>query len=442
MTGSKPLVAIVGRPNVGKSTLFNRLAGRRAAVVSDVPGTTRDRVSLETVLGHRQVILVDTGGLEGGPDMPLAAQVTAQVEVAIQEADVIIFLTDALEGVTPADEDIAQRLRRAGKPILLVANKADNDQRAQGAAEFYRLGLGDPLAVSAYHARGVDELEAALLAIIPEGAPESNGAQDRLALAIIGRVNVGKSSLLNAILGHDRAIVSETPGTTRDAIDTPFAYKGQEVLLIDTAGIRRPGKIARGIEKYAVLRALQAIDRSDVVLLVLDATELPTAQDAHLAGRVANAFKGMVLVVNKWDLAPTLGMDQPRAVQALRQQLKFMAYAPVRFASALRGTGIEEVLDAALMVHQERRKSVSREQLASAVMDALAENPPPSRAGRSLRVTRTVQEGVSPPTFTLHVNDPTLVHFSYYRYLENRLRESLGFRWNRLKLVFQGRKVA
>ncbi|MFC1935933.1 ribosome biogenesis GTPase Der, partial [Chloroflexota bacterium] len=413
---SKPLIAIVGRPNVGKSTLFNRLVGRRAAVVTDVPGTTRDRISLDAVWSGRSFIIVDTGGLEPEPASPLAQRVKAQVEMAIEAADSIIFLTDAQDGPTPVDEEISERLRQAEKPVALAVNKADNAALAQEAVDFYRLGLGAPLPISAHHNRGINNLMEAVLATIPESR-EAEAEEDVLSLAIVGRVNVGKSALLNSILGEERTIVSETPGTTRDAIDTPVLYQGQKLLLIDTAGIRRRGLVAPGIERYSVLRAVQAVDRADVVFLVLDASDLATAQDTHIAGQVADAFKGAVIVVNKWDLAPQLGLDQADCLAEIRRRFKFMPYAPVRFASALQNSGVTDTLNAAFMVYQERNKTVSRQELSSAVTAAMAKHLPPSKGRRSLRLDRVAQEGVNPPTFVFYVNDAKLIHFSYHRYL-------------------------
>ena len=439
MTMSKPLIAIVGRPNVGKSTLFNRLVGRSAAVVTDVPGTTRDRISLDAEWDGHRFIIVDTGGLESEPVSFLVHQITAQIEMAIQEADSIIFLTDVRDGLTPGDVEISERLRHTDKPVTLAVNKADNSTLAQGAVDFYSLGSGDPIPISAHHNRGIDDLMAAVLATAPE-ATETETDENVLPLAIVGRVNVGKSALLNAILGEERTIVSEMPGTTRDAIDTPILYHDQKMLLIDTAGIRRRGRIVPGIERYSVLRAVRAIDRAEVTFLTLDASDLATAQDTHIAGQVADAFKGTVIVVNKWDLATNLGLDQAACLAELRRRFKFMPYTPIRFTSALEKTGITDALDIALMVYQERRKTVTQQHLSSVVLAAMAEHAPPSRGRRSLRLNRVAQEGVNPPTFVFYVNDPELVHFSYHRYLENRLRDSLGFRWSHLKLVFKNAK--
>ena len=437
---SKPLVAIVGRPNVGKSSLFNRLVRSPMAVVAETAGTTRDRVSTEVTYDDRALVLVDTGGLEPLPESPIEEQVQVQVEIAIQDADAIILLTDVLDGCTPIDDEIAERLRRTEKPVVLAANKSDNARRAHGTADFFRLGLGEAIPVSAYHDVGIGSLMEALFAALPEQAGPAEPEADIPALAIVGRTNVGKSALLNAILGEERAIVSEVPGTTRDALDTSLLYRDQRLLLIDTAGIRRRGKIAPGIERYSALRSIRAIYRAQVAFLVLDATELVTAQDTHIAGEVADAYKGAVVLVNKWDLASELGLDQASYMSQIRSRLKFMPYAPIRFVSALRKQGIGEALDAALMVFEERGKWVPQNQLHSMVMTSLSEHLPPGKGRRHLTVRKVVQQGVNPPTFTFYVNDPELVHFSYQRYLENRLRDGLGYRWSHLKLQFKGRE--
>ncbi|MSQ22912.1 MAG: ribosome biogenesis GTPase Der [Dehalococcoidia bacterium] len=437
---SKPSIVIVGRPNVGKSTLFNRLVGRRAAVVTDIPGTTRDRIALDAEWWGHRFIVVDTGGLEAAPTTPMYQQVVAQAMLAMETADAIIFVTDVHDGPTPADMDISHQLRRTGKPVVLAVNKTDNSTLEQETMEFYRLGLGDPIAISAHHNRGIDDLMDAVMATIPQEEEAENDVTGLLSLAIVGRTNVGKSALLNAILGEERVIVSETPGTTRDAIDTPTIYQDQKMLLIDTAGIRRPGRVEQGIETYSVLRTLRAVDRADVVFLVLDAADMVAAQDTHIAGHVIDAFKGLVIVVNKWDLATQLGLDEAGCLEEIRQRFKFLPYAPVRFTSALNKTGVAGALDAALMVYRDCSKEVSHHKLYSAVLDAMAENQPSSRKGRLLRLKGVAQEGVRPPTFVFYVNDASLAHFSYRRYLENRLRETLAFRWSHLKLVFKDAK--
>ncbi len=435
---TKPLVAIVGRPNVGKSTLFNRLAGQPTAIVSDIPGTTRDRVTSETVWGERPFILVDTGGLEAAPQTELWRQIKGQIEMAIAEADVIIMLVDARSGVTPADTDVADALRRAVKPIVLAANKADIEAHESEALVFYELGLGDPLPVSAYHNRGIDDLMAQVIALFPAGPP--NPAPDAdLRLAIVGRTNVGKSMLLNTLAGQDRAIVNEVPGTTRDALDTLMAYGPLSVLLIDTAGLRRRGRIEPGIERYSALRAIRAIDRADVAVLLMDATELATAQDAHIANYILDAYKGIVLAVNKWDLARDLDLTQDEASMRVRERFKFARYAPVCFVSALRGTGIDGLVDMAQSVSQQWSKGLPRYALRRTILDAVAEHPPATSGRRTLKIYGVAQDQVGPPSFTFYVNRSDIVHFAYKRYLENTLRRVYGFEGSPLKMRFKGR---
>lgn len=438
----KPLIAIVGRPNVGKSTLFNRLVGRRVAVVSEISGTTRDRIVLDAVWDDRSVTLVDTGGLEPEPQTSLSEQVREQVETAIETADAIIFLADVRDGVTSVDMDIAEELRRTAKPVVLAASKADNESMSMGAVDFYSLGFGDPLPVSVHHNIGIDRLMTNVLRELPRAEVSDEEEGDVLALAIVGRVNVGKSALLNAILGEQRTIVSELPGTTRDAIDTSMLYKGQRFRLIDTAGIRRRGRIERGIEKYSVLRSTTAIERSHVALIVLDASDLVAAQDMHIAGQVAGAYRGCVLVANKWDLASKAGLDQADILAWLRERFKFMPYAPIRFVSAVHGSNVSSLLDTSVVVYKQSYTWIDPAKLRSVVWDAMAGHQPPSRGKRTLRLSRVVQEDVGPPTIAFYVNAPDLVHFSYRRYLENKLRNELGFRYTHLKLVFKSRRGA
>lgn len=433
---TKPIVAIVGRPNVGKSTVFNRLAGKRLAIIEDEPGTTRDRLYADIAWRESALTIVDTGGFLLAPDTDIAQRVKNQVEVAIDEADAIIFLVDVLDGVTHLDRDIAEMLRRCDKPVMLAANKADNERRSLDAAEFYKLALGDPLPVSAYHDIGIDELLDRVVASLPYIPPEEE--LEMMKVAIVGRPNVGKSTLLNAILHEERAIVTETPGTTRDAIDTVFEYDGERMLLIDTAGIRRRGRIEVGIERYGAARALRAIARADVALLLTEATEPVTAQDAHIAGYIQQAFKGMVLVVNKWDLVEEIA-DRTQYSREIRRRLRFMPYTPILYVSASFGKGIEDVLRAAREIYEGRKKRIPTAQLNSLVRDAVAAHAPPSAAGKKLKMLYATQAETSPPTFIFFVNDPTLMHFSYRRYLENRLRQSFGFKGTPLRLIFKRR---
>ncbi len=435
---TKPIVAIVGRQNVGKSTLFNRIVGEDRAIVEDAPGTTRDRVYADTSWRGLPFTIVDTGGLEPDPSSDISQRVKEQVEVAIAEADAIIFLVDVVDGVTHTDHDIANMLRRTPKPVVLAANKADNPKREAEAVQFYELSIGDPIPISAYHGTGTGELLDRVTSLLPS-PPPTEEVEERIRVAIVGRRNVGKSTLLNAILGEERAIVSEIPGTTRDAIDTPLIFDNQPMLLIDTAGIRRRGRVEMGIEHYSVIRALRAISRADVALLVTDATEeATTAQDMHIAGYIRQAFKGIVLVVNKWDLARE--RDVAQYTQMIRKKLCFMPYVPILFTSAKFGEGVDKVLPTAKKVFEERAKRLSTPQVNSVVSEAVVSHSPPTVAGRRLRILYATQAETSPPTFVFFVNDPKLVHFSYQRYLENKLRDAFGFAGTPLRLIFKSRR--
>ncbi len=438
---ANPLVAIVGRPNVGKSTLFNRITGSRDAIVSDVPGTTRDRLLAETGWDGRRFTLVDMGGLEPRPQDYLRQKVRAQVELAISEADVIIFLMDVVDGLTPIDEEIVEMLRRNEKQLVLAVNKVDNERRGASTVEFYRLGFGEPYAVSAYHNLGIYDLMDRVVSLLPHPSEEVEGVgEGGIRLAIVGRTNVGKSMLMNAILGQERSIVTEVPGTTRDALNTEFVYDGRSVTLVDTAGIRRPGRVEKGIEYYSVLRAVRAVQRCDIALLVLDATQLAPAQDAHISGHAWDSYKGLIGVVNKWDLVPRVdGIEKERAIQAVRERLHFMPYVPICFTSALLEQGIQDLMALAFTVHQERLTQVSPGRLNYVLNDALADHMPPVRGGRRPKIKQVRQVGVNPPTFVFSSSNPELVHFSYERFLENRLRSAFGFTHTHLRLVFRER---
>ena len=434
----KPIVAIVGRPNVGKSTLFNRLVGRREAIVSEIAGTTRDRITTETVWADHPFILVDTGGLDLFPETDLWRKVKCEVDIAIDEADIIIMLADATSGVVAADRDVADALRATSKKVLLAINKTDNQQRETLALEFYELSLGDPIPISAYHNTGIDDLMSEVVARFPS-EPQFLEPDADLKIAIVGRTNVGKSLLLNAITGQERAIVSEIPGTTRDALDTLMTYNEKSMLLIDTAGIRRSGKIDPGIEKYSVLRSIRAIDRADEAILVIDASEPATSQDTHIASYILGAYKGIVLAVNKWDLAPEFGLNQETATQKLKERFKFAPFAPICFTSALRVTGIETLLDTVQEVYEEWTKGLPRYELSRRVMSAVAEHPPSVARKGSLKIYSVSQDNTGPPSFTFYVNRSDMVHFSYARYLENKLREAFEFKGSPLRMRFKGR---
>ncbi len=445
----KPIVAIVGRPNVGKSTLFNRLVGERLAITHEVPGTTRDRLYAEAEWGGVSFILVDTAGLEldssdsfdapfdEARDWDLMAQVRAQAQMAIAEADVILFLVDVKDGLTAGDEEVAQVLRRTAKPVLLAVNKAESQARLEEAVEFYALGLGEPYPISALHGTGSGDLLDQIVRAFP--VEEEEEELEAVKIAIVGRPNVGKSSLLNKILGQERAIVHDVPGTTRDAIDTQVEWEGETVVLIDTAGIRRKGRIQRGVEEYSVLRALRTINRADVVLLLIDAVEGATAQDAHIAGYILEEAKSVVVVVNKWDLVEKDTYTMLVYMEHIRTVLRFLDYVPVIFISALTGQRVDEVLPTALRVHENRFIRIPTAELNRILQEAIARHAPPSKAGKRLKFYYATQATVDPPTFVFFVNDPRLVHFSYERYLENRLREHYGFLGTPLRLSFRKR---
>jgi GTP-binding protein len=456
----KPIVALVGRPNVGKSTLFNRIVGRRMAIVEDLPGTTRDRLYAEADWGGVDFIVVDTGGLEVGTNKGQAAkrrqptpigqtagvesglfldQMRDQAQVAIAEAEVVVFLVDTEAGLTSSDQEVADVLRRTEKPVILVANKADNNRRRADAVEFYALGLGDPIPISAQHGHGSGDLLDAIVEALPP-TEEVEDEDERVRIAIVGRPNVGKSSLLNRLLGVERVIVSEVAGTTRDAIDTEIEFEGQQMVLIDTAGIRRRGKIAPGVEKYSVLRALKAINRANVCLLLIDAQDKVTAQDQHIAGYILDEAKSVVVVVNKWDTVEKDTHTMPQYTKEIRAALRFMDYVPVLFISAETGQRVQQTLQVALQVQTERTRRISTADLNRLLQDAVARHPPKSKSGQRVRFYYVTQPEVDPPTFVFFVNDHKLVHFTYERYLENRIRESHGFLGTPLRLVFRSRR--
>jgi GTP-binding protein len=430
---TRPIVAIVGRTNVGKSTLLNRLAGRRLAVVADLPGTTRDRVFAFVSWQGRELTVVDTGGWQTKPSTSLEQKVKQQVEAAIAQAAAIIFLVDAKDGAIAADEEIADVLRTANKPIILAVNKVDSAKQVNQVADFYHLGMGEPIAISAHHNRGIDDLMDAVLASLPP-QPISIAEPGEAKLAIVGRPNVGKSTLLNTLLGDERAIVHESPGTTRDSLDAIIQWDDKEILLVDTAGIKRRGRVGAGVDYYSLLRALQAINRCDVALLLIDASEFITAQDMHIAGYIIEVGKGIILLVNKWDLVPKEQRQEFK--HSMEQRLRFVSYTPIIYISAKLGQGVNRVLPQAWEIWQERQKRIPQSEVDELVKQAVSSHPPPRTGSRRLHIARAYQDESQPATFVLKVNDPKLVHFSYHRYLENKLRRGLGFRGVPLKLIF------
>ena len=430
---TRPIVAIVGRTNVGKSTLLNRLAGRRIAVVADLPGTTRDRVFAFVAWQGRELTVVDTGGWQTKPSTSLEQKVKQQVEAAIAQADAIIFLVDAKDGAIAADEEIADILRTANKPIMLAVNKVDSAKQANQVADFYHLGMSEPMAISAHHNRGIDELMDAVLASLPP-QPISIAEPGEAKLAIVGRPNVGKSTLLNTLLGDERAIVHESPGITRDSLDAIIQWDDKEILLVDTAGIKRRGRVDAGVDYYSLLRALQAINRCDVALLLIDASEFITAQDMHIAGYIIEVGKGIILLVNKWDLVPKEQRQEFK--HSMEQRLRFAPYTPIIYISAKLGQGVSRILPQAWEIWQERQKRIPQSEVDGLVKQAASSHPPPRTGSRRLHIARAYQDESQPATFVLKVNNPKLVHFSYQRYLENKLRRGFGFRGVPLKLIF------
>jgi GTP-binding protein len=452
---TKPLVAIVGRPNVGKSTLFNRLIGERLAIVDNVAGTTRDRLYAESSWNGRLFGLVDTGGIDpthGGKSVlsigsaDFIEDIKSQAITAVQDADVVLFVTDGEAGVTPPDREVAEILRRNQRknaegifqpPIFVVVNKCDSASRRATAGEFYELGLGDPYPISAVHGTDVGDLLDALVKSFPTTEEQED---DSIKIAIVGKPNSGKSSLLNKLVGKQRAIVSPIAGTTRDAVDTRFDVEGLHVTLIDTAGIRRRGKIGRGVEQYSVLRSFKAIERSDVVLLLIDATSGITAQDAHIAGFILEAWKSCVVLVNKWDAVEKNNETMEEYTLKIRADLNFMDYVPLLFISALTGQRVEQVLPLALRVQEERLARLSTSKINRVLVEAQDSHAAPARAGRQLKLFYGTQVRSDPPTFMIYVNDPKLMHFSYSRYLENRLRAEYGFLGTPIRIVTKGRR--
>lgn len=441
----KPLLAIVGRPNTGKSTLFNRLVGERRAIVSDTPGTTRDRLYGDAEWLGVDFTIIDTGGLQDDDELgqlttrQIGERTQAQAGFAIAEADVILFLVDGKSGLTAADLDVAEVVRESGKPVILGVNKTESESRREAAWEFYELGLGEPIAFSALHGIGTGDLLDEIVRQLPrtlDDAPE----EDLPAIAIIGRPNVGKSALLNALIGSERSIVADLPGTTRDTIDTVVDWAGNRVLLIDTAGIRRRGRIETGIEKYSVLRSQRAVDRADVALVVIDADEGFTAQDQHIAGYVVEQGKGLVLVVNKWDLVKKDHKTMDEFREKAAEAFNFAPWAPLVFVSALSGQRVNQIIEIALHVIGERQKRVSTGELNRLLRDAVAKHPPPSRAGKWLKFYYATQADIEPPRFVFFCNDPRSVHFSYERYLDNRLRDEYRFDGTPIVLQFRGRR--
>jgi GTPase len=437
----RPIIAIVGRPNVGKSTLFNRLVGQRRALVRDVPGVTRDRLYGQVAFERWQATVIDTGGFDPSSEEPLIEGVRRQVMMAVEEADLVLFVVDARASVTGLDAEIARALRRSARPVVLVANKVDAGGMESAVAELYRLGFGEPAPVSAEHGRGVAEM----LEVVRDRAPRDEAPPTPhgvVHLAVIGRPNVGKSSLVNAMVGSERVLVHDVPGTTRDAVDTAFEYAGRPYVLVDTAGIRRKGKVSEALEKLAVVMALRSLERCQVALLVVDSSDGLTAQDAHIAGYAHEAGRAVVVVVNKWDLVPPGMVRKAEVVEQIRERLPFIDYAPVCFTSATQGEGVRELFEAVNQVAAEAQRRVTPAEVAAVVKQAV-DRRPASLRGEPLTVQSAVQVSAAPPTFALKVNWPEEVHFSYQRYLIRSLRLAFGFTGSPIRLSLRratGRK--
>jgi GTP-binding protein len=432
----KPLVALVGRPNVGKSTLFNRIIGERRAIIQDEPGTTRDRNYGEGEWLGREFLVVDTGGLLLRDEDHFAPRIRQQALAAMEEADAIVFVVDAKDGLTTADREVAELLRTTTKPVVLAANKAESHERRMNAVEFYELGIGEPITITAQHGTGVGDLLDEVVAVLPPRTVEDE-EDESIRVAIVGRPNVGKSSLLNKLLREERVMVSPIAGTTRDAIDTALTWEGQPFTLIDTAGIRRRGKVEHGVEYVSVLGAMKALERADVALLLIDAVDGVTAQDTHVAGYILENYKSVVVVVNKWDAIEKDTHTMPEYEARVREELAFMPYVPVMFISALTGQRVNKVLEMVQLVYAERHKRVPTAELNRLMRDVTTRHAPPTQGNRKLRFRFATQAEVSPPTFVFFVNHEEMVHFSYQRYIENNLREQYKFVGTPIRMRFR-----
>ena len=437
---SKPIVAIVGRPNVGKSTLFNALAGSRISIVQDTPGVTRDRIYADVSWLNYNFTMIDTGGIEPDSGDIILSQMREQAQIAIDTADVIIFIVDVRQGLVDAGSKVADMLRRSKKPVILTVNKVDNFEKMMvDVYEFYNLGMGEPVPVSAASMLGMGELLDAVVAHFPDKTSEDE-EDDRPKIAVVGKPNVGKSSLVNRLTGDNRVIVSDIAGTTRDAIDTPVKYHGREYVFIDTAGLRRKNKIKEEIERYSIIRAVTAVERADVVLLMIDGTEGVTEQDAKIAGIAHERGKGIIIGVNKWDAVEKDDKTIYRQTEKIRQILSFLSYAEIMFISAKTGQRVQNIYDCIDMVIENNSMRVATGVLNEIVAEATAMQQPPTDKGKRLRIYYVTQVSVKPPTFVIFVNDKNLAHFSYIRYLENRIRDAFGFRGTSLKFIVRERK--
>ena len=436
---ARPLVAIVGRPNVGKSTFFNQMAGRRIAIVEDTPGVTRDRVYVDCEWQKYKFTLIDTGGIDPNSEDPLLKQMRRQAEIAIETCDVILFFTDGKQGATADDQDVADLLRRAGKPVLLVVNKIDNVHMMDNIYDFYQLGMGDPIGISSVNLLNLGDLLEEICKFFPDPDLEEE-EKDAVQIAVVGKPNAGKSSLVNRILGEERVMVSDIAGTTRDAIDTRFTDNGEDFVIIDTAGIRRKRAVEQGtLERYSVVRAFSAIDRCDVAVLMIDGNEGVTEQDTKIAGYIDEQGKAAIICINKWDIVDKETGTLEKYVKQVREDLKFMAYAPVLFISALTGKRTDKVLDAVRAAYAEATKRVTTGVLNDVLADAQAYLQPPATSGRRLKIYYATQQAVCPPTFVIFINDERLMQFGYQRYLENQFRKAFGFEGTPIRFILRER---
>ena len=437
---SKPVVAIVGRPNVGKSTLFNALAGEMISIVKDTPGVTRDRIYADVTWLDKEFTMIDTGGIEPDSKDVILSQMREQAQIAIETADVIIFITDVRQGLVDADSKVADMLRRSGKPIVLVVNKVDSFEKYMpDVYEFYNLGIGDPVPISAASRLGLGDMLDIVAQHFPEGSAVAE-EDERPRIAIVGKPNVGKSSIVNRLLGENRVIVSDVAGTTRDAIDTAIVHDGREYIFIDTAGLRRKSRIKEELERYSIIRTVTAVERADVVLMVIDATEGVTEQDAKIAGIAHERGKGVIIVVNKWDAIEKNDRTMREYENDIRQVLSYMPYAEIMYVSALTGQRLNKLYDKIDMVIENQTLRIATGVLNEIMTEAVAMQQPPSDKGKRLKLYYITQVSVKPPTFVIFVNDKALMHFSYTRYLENKIREAFGFRGTPLKFFIRERK--
>lgn len=434
----KPLVAIVGRPNVGKSTLFNRLIGSRTAIVEDTPGVTRDRLYGDAEWENKVFTVIDTGGIETGKNDKMLDRIKKQAEMAIEEADIILFVVDGRAGVSLDDQEIALMLRKTNKNIILVVNKIEDYSKPDQLFDFYTLGLGEPYPISASHGMNTGDLMEKIVSYFPDNSDEIHDP-DTIKMAVVGRPNVGKSSLVNTIIGRERVIVSDIPGTTRDAIDSTIIHNNQQYVIIDTAGIRRKGKIFENTERYSVIRSLRAVDRSNVVLMVIDAKEGVTEQDKRIVGYAHEQGKGIVLVINKWDLIEKDEKTLHKFEKKIRDELLFLHYAPIIFISAKTGQRVNKILDIVDFVAEQQNHRVTTSALNEVIKEATQLNPTPSDKGKRLKIFYATQASVAPPTFVMFVNEPELLHFSYRRFIENKIRESFGFQGTPIHFIVRKR---